>query len=746
MALLVSCLSLFVTLFFLPKCLAGRLSPTDTITWGGDNSRQGYSTTHNLDPTVVASTRFGQLFKTVLPGDYNGWREQIYSQPLVYTLDDGIQYVFVATTQNNIYKIDAKTGDIVANRTLHIPFLTSDLDGCVDINPTIGVTSTGVIDASTDTWYITAKTYLDQSEKVKGRTNARYYLHAIDVNTLNDWTNFPVDLEGILNRNSNPGNRMFEAGAALQRPGLLHYKQYVYAGFASHCVQYNFTGWVIGWDKQTGRVVEALATEGGPEPNTMPGGGVWMSGGGISGDDMGSMFLATGNGYASQLEDISVPGRQPPTALEEAALHLSIADDGSLTVVDFFIPWEKVLLDGGDKDLGTTPLQLLDSQVYSCPMAKRLGIVTGKTGKTYLLDLDNLGGYQMGPSHSDAVIQVIQHENSVYAAAGVFPPAKLIYINVTGRKTKVYKLGCADNGNPIFSDLGESEDSNAQILGTGHGTVSSLSGQAETGLLWTSDVQGENLRVYNALPVNGKLKKIRFFNVPGVTKFSRPVFGNGIVYLATTEGTLYAFGASSSLPLICSLSTPFAPTLIDNASGAIPINCEAVVDVSITSVVIPAEEFLFERWQSLPLRLQKGEEFSFLAIFAPKHIGDVRREVKINVVEVSTSLLDTVEIPLRGTGISMAPVLNLNPAFLTLDVEFTGRGAIVNSSITIENLGDSTPLEDPMGPIFDTPSRRYGCTAEVYKKWLSGRTFPTRILAKLDQGKRQSHVRCKIQS
>lgn len=96
--------------------------------------------THNMDPAVIGSAQFGQLFKTILPGNYRGYVEQIYSQPLVYTLDDGIQYVFIATTQNNVYKINAKTGAIVLKRTLHIPFLTADLGACVDINPLVGVT------------------------------------------------------------------------------------------------------------------------------------------------------------------------------------------------------------------------------------------------------------------------------------------------------------------------------------------------------------------------------------------------------------------------------------------------------------------------------------------------------------------------------------------------------------------------------------------------------------------------------
>ena len=87
----------------------------------------------------------------------------------------------------------------------------------------------------------------------------------------------------------------------------------------------------------------------GPEPNTVRGGGVWMSGGGIASDGQGSIFFGTGNGYASQLDTIPVPGRQPPSALEEAAVHMKVNDDGTLDVVDFFMPWEKKQLDGADK-------------------------------------------------------------------------------------------------------------------------------------------------------------------------------------------------------------------------------------------------------------------------------------------------------------------------------------------------------------------------------------------------------------
>lgn len=190
-----------------------------------------------------------------------------------------------------------------------------------------------------------------------GKPNGRYYIHAISTSDLSERPNYPVGIEGLVSRN-NP-LRSFGAGIHHQRPGLLQYGQYVYAGFASHCAQYNFSGWIIGWDKGSGKIVEQFTTQGAGVPASVPGAGVWMSGGGLSTDGKGSMFFATGNGYASQLNGIPINGRSPPTALEEAAVHMAISDDGNISIVDFFMPWEKTQLDGADKGKTNLPNRIL---------------------------------------------------------------------------------------------------------------------------------------------------------------------------------------------------------------------------------------------------------------------------------------------------------------------------------------------------------------------------------------------------
>ncbi|GIZ48665.1 hypothetical protein CKM354_001171600 [Cercospora kikuchii] len=686
------------TLQLLFPSLVHALGKTDTITWGGGNSRTGYETNHNMDPAIVGSADFGRIWTASLPGNFNGLgREQIFASPLVYTIGS-TQYVFIATTQNNIYKLNAKTGEIVARRNLHVPFLTAELDGCVDINPTIGITGTGVIDPGTGLWYFTAKTYADQFQDGNfsptnrpGRRNGRYYFHAINTADLSEATGFPTLIDGTIFRNNE--RRMFLGGDTHQRPGLLQVGDYIYTGWASHCVQYNFTGAVIGFHRTTGKVVEAFATQGGPEPITVEGGGVWMSGGGLAYDGAGSMYFSTGNGYAGQLPENGRPvqGRNPPSALEEAVVNLRVGDDGSLKPVDFFMPWEKVQLDGADKDLGTTPFQLLPQDTFSCPNDRRIGMVTGKSGKTYWLNLDSLGGYQMGPDRLDDAIQVTQNENSVFAGAGVLPlGGGYVYVTVTGYQTKVFKFSCNSAGRGVFTHVSATPENNAGILGTGHGTVTTLDGREGSGLLWTTDREGQNLRIYEAMPPaeGGNLKLIKAFNFPDVTKFAKMSFGDGIAYIPTTNGVLHAYGSPVTLPLNCSSPYDFPRTPIGNTSTALRISCKANIQTSLSQLSISGNpNFRIDGLPTTPLSLNAGDAFSFNAYFSPKTVGLLSSDVLANTSNAVAGFSTSTPITLRGNATSATPLLAISPGTVSF-TSMVGSGPSSNSAF-FRNNGDS---------------------------------------------------------
>lgn len=643
-----------------------------------------------MDPSIVGGSQFGQLFRTTLPGNYKGYKEAIFSQPLVYTPNGGDQqFVYFATTQNNVYKLNAQTGVIVASVNLHIPFLTADLDGCDDINPTVGIISTGVIDPNTETLYLTAKTYENQgNNEPQGRPAGRYYIHALDVNDLSERDGFPIDLEGTIARN-NP-SRVFNGGIQLQRPGILQLGQHIYLGFGSHCVKFEFTGWVIGFDKTTGELVERFATMGTGIKDEVKGAAIWMSGGGIASDDAGSLFFSTGNGYASQLSTIPVSGFNPPTALEQAAVHMTKNDDGSLNLVDFFMPREKQELDGNDKDLGTSPLQILPKE-FSCGDVSRIGVITGKSGKTYWLNLDDLGGYRTGPNRMDNVLQIYQNENSVYAGAGVYPgEGGYVYINVIQNPTHAFKFSC-NNGVPSFAKVADTDHNNAFILGVSHGTVTSLGGQPGTALLWNTDVQGQQLRIYDAVPRDGVIRMIKSFVVPGTTKFTRAVFGDGIMYMGTTLGLVYGFGAPTKVPLNCTSPVAFGDVDITGEGEQKTVRCTALVGVTVSGIdLAEGDHYTLSGVPTTPLELDAGKSFTLNAKFTPGRVGLLSDRVVMNTTNRVAGYSTQTSARLTGTGESTGALLSLSPSrinFTNIVTSDEPNGLVEN--VIMSNEGNS---------------------------------------------------------
>jgi hypothetical protein len=63
-------------------------------------------------------------------------------------------------------------------------------------------------------------------------------------------------------------------------------------------------------------------------------------------------------------------------------------------------------------------------------------------------------------------------------------------------------------------------------------TVTSINGQAGTGVVWLADVN-HGLVAYKAVPVGGTLQPITLPVTGGLTKDRRPAFGNGRVYVSS---------------------------------------------------------------------------------------------------------------------------------------------------------------------------------------------------------------------
>ena len=97
-----------------------------------------------MDPNIVGGPAFRELWRFQSP--YNS--EKHLAKPLVFTTPGGTEVVITASEMNIVRVIDAKTGELLNQRTLNPPFLTSDI-GCPDIPDFIGITGTPIIDPDT---------------------------------------------------------------------------------------------------------------------------------------------------------------------------------------------------------------------------------------------------------------------------------------------------------------------------------------------------------------------------------------------------------------------------------------------------------------------------------------------------------------------------------------------------------------------------------------------------------------------
>lgn len=205
----------------------------------------GYIPNHNMDPNVVGSSSFQQLWDYVPAAD----NEQIYAKPLVYTPNGGTEMVITASEMNNVRIHNAKTGAIIIQRQLNLPFLSAD-SNCNDISGYIGITGTPIIDPDTDIMYVMAKGYKDPTMGSGGTLNGVYRFYALRIPSLVDVPGFPVLVDG--HPADNDPAKWFIGGIALQRPSLTMVSNFVVAGFGSHCGNWNYTGYLASISKTPG--------------------------------------------------------------------------------------------------------------------------------------------------------------------------------------------------------------------------------------------------------------------------------------------------------------------------------------------------------------------------------------------------------------------------------------------------------------------------------------------------------------
>jgi hypothetical protein len=529
---------------------------------GNDPLRTGwYPDQPGLNPSAGGQCTFGQQWSTGVDG-------QVYAAPLVDPGAGANGTVLVATESNHVYGLNAETGQAAWHRSdLGVPWNPADLS-CNDLIPSVGITSTPAIDTTTHTAYLLSKTYAAGTSGP-----AQYKVHAIDVATGAEKPNFPVVIQGAAD---NDATANFDATYHLQRPGLLLMNGVVYAAFGGHCDFPPYRGWVVGVNGTSGAMTArwtdvALVPPSPPAPPPevgKPGGGIWQAGGRLVSDKPGEILLVSGNG---EVPPAPLPGTTPPPKLGESAIRLKVQPGGTLLPTDFWTPCNAQDLSDNDRDIGSgAPLALPNS--FGTSAVPHVLVVVGKEGPIYLLNRDDLGGFQQGSPGScvdgsgnrgDDIGSSFAMPNTpgVWATPAMWPgDGGSIYVpNPTffgANAGKLTSYNVVDvGGQPMLSLAGQSSDPFG--YGSSSAIVTSDGTSSGSALVWVTffpvnpgQQQNAELRAYDANPAGGVLTLRGSWPIGTGNKFTTPTVHDGRVYVVARDGAangrVFGFGVGGA--------------------------------------------------------------------------------------------------------------------------------------------------------------------------------------------------------
>ncbi len=535
----------------------------NVLTRSYTNSRLGLNNQETLlNTSNVASATFGKLFSRAVDG-------QIYAQPL-YVSNLALpglgtrNVVLVATQHNSVYAFDADDPaasvplwqvNLGPSAPTPNPDFGNRYGAYHDINPEVGITSTPVIDLSTNTIYVVAF--------IKKSGGYQHRLHALNLLTGQDKAGSPKIIAGAVpgtgidgNIDGNPNLVTFDSKQQLQRVSLLLSNNTIYFAFAGYADTDPYHGWVMAYDKtslqQTG--IFNTTPNGGPPETNGGEGGIWMSGQGIAEDGLGKLYLVVGNGSVTS----NTGGRDYGNSI------LKLGHSTSITIESWFTPWNFNNLNAADADLGVGGILLLP---IVRPDGKKMSLSGSKEGKIYITDRDNMGGFCAACNATLGDTNVLQwfqgtssthiHGSPVYWDGPATGPT--IYVWGENDKLKAYRY---DTNTNLFITTPSSQSMMSPPNGMPGGvlTVSANGSTVNSGVVWASMPLVGNanpttrpgiLRAFDAANVATELwnsEQVAARDSLGyLAKFNPPMVANGKVYVGTFSNQLIAYGLLRSV-------------------------------------------------------------------------------------------------------------------------------------------------------------------------------------------------------
>jgi hypothetical protein len=499
-----------------------------------------------LTPANVPNLK--QLFAHAVDGTI--YAQPLYAHHVPIPGKGAHNVVYVATENDTVYAFDADTQQpTLWQRSLvpagESPVADSDIEGCDNVAPKIGITSTPVIDCATYTMYLVAKT-----KRVQGPTTTFHQrLHAIDIATGADRPGSPKDIQltfsGSAQPNDGHGNVLFDPQFHLNRPGLLLVSNVVYVAFGSHCDAHigRYHGWVASFDATTfAHLATFCATPDPPaNPEQFEAAGIWQGGMGLAADSDGMIYCTTGNGDFTA----NTGGRNFGDTVLKFRAQLSVAD--SFTPTD-----QSTLLLPADVDLGSGGVVVIPDRPVRSRHPKLL-VTCGKDGDIFLLDRTNLGGYN-GPAGPDQVVQTLpiqlgvpkDHQPGVWGGPAYYrgPDGEFVYYCGNGDHLKAFALQAA---NLSLSHVGANPNQSPNAFPREGGVTPNVSSDqqtAGTGVVWAITRSDPlRLQAFDAADLTKQLfdQPAGAWNNPNGGAFIEPAVIQGKAY-AGSDGQLTVFG------------------------------------------------------------------------------------------------------------------------------------------------------------------------------------------------------------
>jgi hypothetical protein len=505
-------------------------SGVNVTTYHNDNARDGWNASETvLTPQNVNVNGFGKLSELPVDGHVDGQplyvsglsiAGQTHNVLIVVTEHDSA-YAFDADSLTQLWKVSA----LGANE------ITSDNQGCNQIDPEIGITDTPVIDRThgpNGTVFFVAMSR-DASSKYHQR------LHALDLTTGAEMQGSPSEIQASFPGNgygSTNGMQVFDPGQYAERVGLLLMNGQVYLAWTSHCDQDPYTGWLMAYSEATLQQTSVLnLTPNGPStPHFGDGeGSIWMSGAGLAGDSQGNIFFLDANGTF----DSSLNANGFPAQGDFGNAFMKVSTSGNvLAAADYFAAYNLQSESDADQDLGSGGAMLLPDLIDAKGNTRHLAVGAGKDTNIYVVDRDNMGKFNA--SSNNAIYQELPNA----LVAGAWSMAALfnntVYYAGQGDHLKAFPIT-----NALLATTPASQSANT--FGYPGATPSVSSNGAQNGIVWAIETQNGAgvLHAYDTTNIptelydsNQAANSRDHFNF---NKFVPPMIVNGKVYVGTAN-------------------------------------------------------------------------------------------------------------------------------------------------------------------------------------------------------------------